>query len=177
MITMSKTSELQVLAGFLCNNIEIPYLFYNLIFFLPKKNDKYEQQKTQISPPAWASFARWVTRLFTRFKVDAVSLCKSCPGWQRPTDGYVINSTWVIFPLHHTQRLHTCLCWLMNHFIDVTNISASYLWGEIMATKMSRHVLWSSSDSLAVTYYSGCSVYVLNLTQKKDIICKIADAG
>lgn len=98
----------------------------------------------------WASLARWVTRLFTRFKVDVVFLCGSCPGWQRPTDGYVINSTWVIFPLHHTRRL--CLRRLMNHFIDVTNISASFLWGEIMVEKWA-DALCSADDSLEVRHY------------------------
>ncbi len=119
----------------------------------------------------WASLARWVTRLFTRFKVDVVFLCGSCPRWQRPTDGYVINSTWVIFPLHHTRRLR--LHRLMNHFIDVTNISASFLGGEIMVEKWDGVLCGVPQTdrprrgSFCNFCLFGCSVYVWTRLQKR----------
>lgn len=63
--------------------------------------------------------------------VDAGSLCGRCSGWRRPTDGYVINSTWVISPLFITH-VRVAPHRLMNHFTDVTNTQASSsLGGEI----------------------------------------------
>lgn len=79
--------------------------------------------------------------------VDAGSLCGRCSGWRRPTDGYVINSTWVIFPpLHHTRTRRTAPADESLHRCDKYT-------GLIVArrrnngqNKMSRSVLWSSPD-------------------------------
>lgn len=89
-------------------------------------------------------------------------------GGGRQTDVWSTQREWFL-PLHHTRRLR--LHRLMNHFTDVTNISASFLAGEIMARKMSRSetgglLLFFLSFSVSVVvrltferYYVECSSY------------------
>ena len=98
---------------------------------------------------AWASVAG-VTRLLGRSGSGCGVVVRAvlCSGWRRPTDGYVIDSTWVISPLFITHG-RVAPQRLMNRFTGVTNTRASSLGGEITVRekkKKEMSVLWSCSD-------------------------------
>ena len=92
---------------------------------------------------AWASVAG-VTRLLGRSGSGCGVVVRAvlCSGWRRPTDGYVIDSTWVISPLFITHG-RVAPQRLMNRFTGVTNTRASSLGGEITVREKKKKKKWA----------------------------------
>lgn len=108
---------------------------------------------------AWASVAG-ATRLLGRSGSGCGVVVRAvlCSGWRRPTDGYVIDSTWVISPLFITHG-RVAPQRLMNRFTGVTNTRASSLGGEItVREKKKRNERFVELLRLSETRLFGCSL-------------------
>lgn len=101
---LAKTPQVSLwifISALTCRHLTYLPCYYITIYSNVFPYDKYEQQEMQKS--LHVSFPGPSVGVIHEVQSRLAPLCGSCPGWRGPTDGYVINSTWVIFPLHHTE--------------------------------------------------------------------------